>query len=118
WAVGVSDLLAQMYGAEVFEEGEDVDPDANRNLGAEGQRAAIEKLKQKLQVMQESLQDSQYKTIFSGLVTMEGRLARRINLADAILNSLSSDIEGARQAQVDAQLGDVSGAVENVKSYL
>ncbi|MBL8851692.1 MAG: hypothetical protein JNG89_18570, partial [Planctomycetaceae bacterium] len=89
WGTETSDAISALFP----EEG---------NLGdIAAQRAIIAKLRIKLGTMEKALADSQYRMIHSPLTGLHSKLARRVELADAILSSLDTE---ARVAQANAQL--------------
>ncbi len=95
--------------AELYESG---------NLDAKSQRAKIEKLRSRLRVMRLALADDRYQQIFDSLVSLHGRLLRRVELAEAALNTLQLDPAVAKVAKLNAARKDVEVALSKLDNYL
>ena len=88
------------------------------DLDVAAQREAIAGLQKRLRTMDSALADSAYRPIFDGLATMRGRLARRIDVAAAVLDTLEMDPAATRAARLQDLRGNVVGAVDDLDSYL
>jgi hypothetical protein len=102
WSTGTSAAVADLYTGEMAD--------------VAAQRAAIAKLRIKLGTMEKSLADPAYAIIHDKLADLHGRLLRRVELAEAVLNTLEADLAGAKAARTAAAWQAVSGALEAVKS--
>ncbi|MHC4875501.1 MAG: hypothetical protein ACYTGL_03310 [Planctomycetota bacterium] len=87
-------------------------------LDVSAQRAVIGNLQKRLRTMDSALADSAYRPIFDGLATMRGRLARRIDVAAAVLDTLDMDPEATRTARLQELRGKVVGAVDDLDAWL
>lgn len=90
----------------------------DESLDAAGQREVISTLKKKLGVMKKALADSRYQSIFDQLVSLHGRLVRRVAVAEAALDTLELDVDKVKAARQRAATKDVSKAVSELKAYL
>lgn len=75
------------------------------------QRAALAKLNVKLETMEKALGDSKYRAIHGPLLGLHGRLQRRVELAEAILDTLEADPTSNKEARVAAAYAGVTDAV-------
>jgi hypothetical protein len=91
-------------------EGEDLDIPA--------QRKAIAGLKSKIDRMDQALADARYRSIHDNLVNVRGRVARRVEMAEAILDTLELDPEAVKNEKIAAARTAVSAAVANLKKDL
>lgn len=73
WATEAAEEVADLY--------------LNEELDVNGQRELIQKLRRRTLVMERALRDDRYKPIHKELAGLHGRLARRLDLADAILDT-------------------------------
>lgn len=104
WSEGVTTELTKFY----TETAEDL----------AGQRAAVERLKVKLGTIDKALADSQYASIYSQLSGLRTSLNRRIELIEAVLDTLTADPTTGRGAAVDAAKERVSAGADTADSYL
>lgn len=88
------------------------------DLDVAGQRAALEKLNSRIRTMDKALANKSYGAIFDQLATMKGRLARRVTVATAILNTLEMNPVSAHKSRVDAAGAEVANSVESLGKYL
>ncbi|OYW15072.1 MAG: hypothetical protein B7Z55_15295, partial [Planctomycetales bacterium 12-60-4] len=82
------------------------------------QKAALDKVKIKLGVLNTAIGDSQYSMILEELLAIRGPLARRVAVADAALTTLETDSAAARAAAVKASGDGVSAAFGALKTDL
>lgn len=94
--------------AKLYEEDQDV----------AAQRATIAALQKRIRTMDSALADTAYRPIFDSLATLRGRLARRVDVAAAILDTLEMNPEAARAERLQELRGQVVGAVDNLDAYL
>jgi hypothetical protein len=104
------------WGAELatevlaFYEGEGLDVPA--------QRKVIAGLKSKIDTMDQALADARYKSIHDSLVNVRGRVARRVEMAEAILDTLELDPAAVKNEKITAARSTVSTAVADLKKDL
>lgn len=87
-------------------------------LDVAGQRAALNKLNKRIRTMDKALANKSYGAIFDQLATMKGRLARRVTVATAILDTLEMNPVSAHKARVGAAGAEVAESVESLGEYL
>lgn len=75
------------------------------------QRAALAKLNVKLDTMEKALGESKYRMIHGQLLGLHGRLQRRVQLAEAILDTLEAAPTNNQEARVAAAYANVTDAV-------
>lgn len=101
WSKGAAEAVIDLY------EGEHAD--------AAAQRAALNKVKVKLGTMHKALGDAKYRSIHKELATLHSRLARRVEIAEAILDTLELDPETARAERLKTAYADLASAVKAVE---
>jgi len=104
WSADVAAQVAQLYEAE--------------NLNVAGQRKLIASLKRKLNVMERALADRRYESIFDPLSSLHGRLARRVAVAEAILDTLELDPKTVKAAKMRAAAKSIAAAVRHLDADL
>ncbi len=104
WSEDVAGTVAELY--------------ENKNLDVAGQREVIAKLKSRLKVMETSLADIRYRSIFDPLYTLHGRIARRVDIATATLDTLDNTSESEKVARLESARRALNKAVENLSVYL
>ncbi|HUQ68534.1 MAG TPA: hypothetical protein VM165_03365 [Planctomycetaceae bacterium] len=82
------------------------------------QRAALAKLKAKLGVINKALGDNQYAMISEPLISLRGPLARRIAIAEALLDTLEADPQAERGPQLKSKADAVTAALGSLKRDL
>ena len=82
------------------------------------QRAQIEALQRRLKVMNKALSDSRYRQIFDPLATLYGRLSRRVEMAEAILDVLEQDPEVSKRKRLESVSQSLAKSVESLRAYL
>lgn len=90
----------------------------NEKLDVAGQRAALAVLKTKLSTLEKSLGDARYASIYDALATVQGRLNRRIVVAEGVLDTLELSPVAAQQARVQAAKAEVAQAAAELDKYL
>ena len=88
------------------------------DLDVAGQRAALDKLNQRIHTMEKALADRAYRPIYDPLASVNGRLSRRVEVAAAILDTLEMNPTSAHKAKVDAAGAEVADSVESLGKYL
>jgi hypothetical protein len=88
------------------------------DLDVAGQRAALDKLNQRIHTMEKALADRAYRPIYDPLASVNGRLSRRVEVAAAILVTLEMNPTSAHKAKVDAAGAEVADSVESLGKYL
>ncbi|MFN0056734.1 MAG: hypothetical protein ACKV0T_31710 [Planctomycetales bacterium] len=86
-------------------------------LDVAGQKKAMEALEGRLKTVKKSLADARYKSITNALVSLQGSLQRRLDLAKATLETLEMGPQ-ARTARVDAARQNLAKASSSLRSYL
>ncbi len=104
WSTNLADLVFKLY------EDDSLDTAAQRELLAE--------LQSKLTVMRTALADDRYQSLLQPLVSVEGKLSRRIDVAQAVLDSLELRPETVKAARVDAERLQLRNAIEEIRSDL
>jgi hypothetical protein len=79
------------------------------------QRGQLAGLKSKLAVMDKAIKDSAYAGIHDTLMSLRGPLARRVAVAEALLDTLELDPQAARKSHLDAKVAGVSNAIAAVE---
>lgn len=105
----------ESWGAEVAEEVVKL-YDPEQDVAA--QRASIAVLKKKVGTMEKALADRAYRSIFDPVATIRSRLARRIEVADAILDTLEMNPQSAHKSRLDSARDEVVTAVDELDEYL
>lgn len=82
------------------------------------QRATLESLRKRIRTMDSALADAAYRPIFDELATMRGRLARRVDVAAAMLDTLEMDPQSARDERLNELREKVVSAVDDLDAYL
>ena len=103
WGNGLTADLTALYETE--------------GLDVAGQRKAIASLEKRLETVGKSLADSKYKAITNQLVSLQGGLKRRLDLAKAALDTLELG-PGVKAARVDAARKEVARTGNALKAYL
>ena len=88
------------------------------SLDAKGQRASLDVLKRKLDVMQRAISDAKFASLHDPLIALHNRLARRVDFAEATLDTLEMDPLVARAANLAKAGQAVTTAVNGLQSYL
>ena len=85
---------------------------------SKGQRAALDLLKRKLDVMQRAISDAKFASLHDPLNVLHNRLARRIDLAEATLDTIEMDPVAARAANLAKAGQAVTASVNGLQKYL
>jgi hypothetical protein len=104
WGNSTNALVEQLYSDEA--------------LDITGQRALLAQLKSKVGVMETALKDIAYTQLHGPLADLHGRLARRVELASALLDILETDPTAAQQASLDSSYSELKSAISSVRSDL
>ncbi|MES2792112.1 MAG: hypothetical protein V4719_21025 [Planctomycetota bacterium] len=104
WTEGVTTDLTKFYGETAAD--------------LAGQEAAIESLKARLETLDKSLADSQYDSIRPQLSGLRTSLNRRIEVIEAVLDTLTADPTTGRGAAIEAAKAQVTAGIETADSYL
>ncbi|MFO1093140.1 MAG: hypothetical protein U0992_07485 [Planctomycetaceae bacterium] len=97
WTDETAGLVKQLYETE------------NADLAA--QQATLGRLRIKLGTIEKALNDSKYRVIHSQLTSLHGRLARRIDLAEALLETMDADPVAGRARRTAHAYARVSAAI-------
>ena len=100
-AASVADFYAKLDGSD-----------------AKSQRAALDVLKRKLDVMQRAINDPKYASLHDPLIALHNRLSRRVEFAEATLDTLEMDPMTARTANLKKSSQAVTSAVGALESHL
>ncbi len=84
----------------------------------ESQQAAIDALKVKLGTLETALADRRYASIFPQLADLYSKLNPEVQIADAMLKTLSMGSEAARQQRLQPSFEQLSAAVDLVDTDL
>ena len=104
WTKGASETVARLYEDE--------------KLDVAGQRAVLEILKVKLGTMEKALSDPSYRSIFDSLSQQQGRLARRVAVANGVLDTLELTPATAHAARIKMAQIEAGKAANEVDDYL
>ena len=105
WSEGITEEIYNLYEAE--------DP-----LSIADQRQALDRLKKRLDVMKRALADSRYRSLFDPLINLHGSLARRVEIAVAVLDTLQLNPEAVRAARLDAARKQVAATLSDLRRDL
>lgn len=105
WSAGAANAVANLYQSV-----------ASGDLAA--QRQALAAAKAKLNVMEQALKDRRYASISVPLTGLSGALARRIDVAEAILDTLDLDPQAEHPKRVSAKANAVVAAVDALSKSL
>ncbi len=104
WTKGTSETIAKLYEDE--------------KLDVAGQRAVLEILKVKLGTMEKALSDASYQPIFDTLSQQQSRLARRVAVANGVLDTLELTPATAHAARIKLAQIEAGQAANDVDAYL
>ena len=82
------------------------------------QRQAIAAARAKLNVMEKALGDPRYASIYVPLTGLSSALARRIDVAEAMLDTLQMDPQTAHEKRLQSRAGKVAAAVTALRSAM
>lgn len=105
WSAGAAAAVADFYAKL---DGSD----------AAAQRKALNVLKAKVDVMQRAIDDPRYASLLDPLVTLHSRLARRVEFAEAVLDTLEVDPQAARVANIKKSAEAVTASISSLEGYL
>lgn len=89
-----------------------------QDASIEEQREVLDKLKSRITVMQTALEDNRYQSLFDPLTLLHGRLSRRVDVAEALLDTLELSPEQAKADMMIAATGRLQRAVAAVESEM
>jgi hypothetical protein len=104
WSEATAAEIARLYEAE--------------NLSPGEQAAVIDSLDRRVRVMDRAIADPRYGSIRDELIDLRGRLARRVAVAAAVLETLELNPRAARADRLSAASRRVAGAVDDLDAYL
>jgi len=90
----------------------------NRSADAATERETIAVLRRKQAVMEKAMKDRSYRSILIPLLDLQGGLDLRLDVAEAILDSLATKPEDAKKALVADAANTLQTAVDDVKADL
>lgn len=102
WAVATADAIATLYESETAEE----------------QKKILKQLESRISVMDAALADSRYAPIHDTLADLRGRLNRRVEMSNAIINTLELDPEKVRKEQLAKLSKQAIEDLEAMERYL
>lgn len=82
------------------------------------QRIAIQNLKVKIKTLEKALADARYRSIRPQLETLYGRLAPRVDLAEALLDTLSVDEQTSLQLRLQPAMASLQEALRQLTADL
>lgn len=103
WGTALSAELASLY--------------ETKDLDVAGQRAAIATLRGRVATLKKHTADPRYKSILNQLVTLSGGLKRRLDIAEAALDTLEKGPE-IRTAKIDAAGRELASAANTLGAQL
>jgi hypothetical protein len=104
WGKQTSELVTRLYTDE--------------KLDAAGQRELIKQLRIKLNTMEKALGDPRYQSLDGPIAGLHGRLRRRVDIADAMLDTLELNPETVKANRVKSGRADVLEALADLESDL
>lgn len=104
WSTQTVELIDKLYSDEA--------------LDVAAQRDLLAQLKSRANVMNTALNDSAYQQLQGPLADLQGRLARRVDFATAILDILEGDVTAAQQRALASAYSDLGSAISSVQSDL
>ena len=104
WGAETSQLITDFYEGE--------------HPSIESQREILGKLQVKLETMRSSLEDSRFQSVHDEVRELYGRLAPRVEIASAVLDTLTIDPVAARQARLSESLTQLNKSVAGVRNTL
>ena len=104
WSADTAEVVTKLY------EGEGLDTAA--------QREVVDTLRSNLAVMRRSLADSRYRSLFDPLTTLNGRLLRRVDLAEAVLDTLELTPEKVKASRLQAAGGQIAASMTKLEAHL
>ena len=102
WAKSTADLVERLYSDNVTEIAD--------------QRETLNKLRVKLGTMEKALRDEQYRPIHPLLAQLHGALLRRIDVAEAILDTMEQSPEQAMQQRREQAFAELKTALTAVQT--
>ncbi len=104
WGKGVSALVTKLY--------------TDQKLDAAGQRTILKELEKKIQTMDKALADPAFASLYDPISSLRGRLARRVDVALAILNTLELKPDEVKAEKVKAANASALDALSALESDL
>ncbi len=104
WAGETAQLVADFYESD--------DPEIA------GRRETLNKMKVKLGTMEKALNDPAYRALHGPLSDLNSRLSRRVDVAEAVLNSLEQNVAEVSQQRLASSLPKLASTTRSLKSYL
>lgn len=105
WSAGAATAVADFYSK--LETADSV-----------AQRQALGVLKNKLDVMRRALDDPRYQSLFNPLTNLHNSLLLRIELAEAMLDTLDTDGSQAIAGKMKARSAELLTAISSLEDYL
>jgi hypothetical protein len=97
WSEQTAEIVGEFYAAE--------------NQDVAKQRDSLAAIRDRLRTMENSLADKRFRSLWDPLTTIHGRLVRRIDLAEAMLDTLELTHEKVRQSRLEAAASGVTAAL-------
>jgi hypothetical protein len=105
WAVDTTEEVARLY-IEIDQ------------LDLAGQRELLESLRNRLKQMERAVADTRYRAIYETVLSLQGNLRRRVDLANAALDTLDLDPRAVSNERTQAARPAALSAVSNARSWL
>ena len=104
WGESVAGLVTKFYEDE--------------SLDVAGQRQLIVTLQAKLNTMEKALADQRYRSLFDPLTTLHIRLISRVEVSEAVLDTLELDPKAAKTARLNAANQKLAKSLRQLEAYL
>jgi hypothetical protein len=104
WGKGVADLVNKLY--------------TDQKLDAAGQRKILNTLEKKVKTMDRALADPRFASLYDPIASLRGRLARRVDVDLAILNTLEMKPEQVKAEKIKAAAASALDALSALEADL
>ncbi|MEX0701287.1 MAG: hypothetical protein WD069_04255 [Planctomycetales bacterium] len=104
WGAETGQLVTRLYEDE--------------QLDVAGQRGVIDQLRSRIRVMDKALADPRYRSIHGDLLDLRARLVRRVDLAEAVLDSFEIDPAAAQEQRIERARRDLGPTVARLRDDL
>lgn len=104
WATQTTELIDKLYSDEA--------------LDMAAQRDLLSQLKSRSKVMDTALNDSAYRQLHGPLADLQGRLARRVDFASAVLDILEADPSESQNRALASAYSNLKSAISSAQSDL
>lgn len=104
WAQELSELVTQLY--------------TDQQLDLASQKSLLRELQRKIRTIDMALADPRFADLYDPLAKVRAQLARRVDIAEAILDTLEMTPEDVRRARVASATGEVLEALASLEQEL